>query len=43
MHRTTVYQLLKRMYTEGGMAFSDGRHGHPIKVRGEVRTFLIEG
>lgn len=37
-----MYQLLKRMYTEGGTAFSDGRHGYPIKLRGEVRTFLIE-
>src|SRR6266568_2619155 len=24
----------------GETALSDGRHGHPIKVRGEVRTFL---
>jgi len=34
MHRTTVYRLLKRVRTEGEMAFSDGRHGHPIKLRG---------
>ena len=42
MHRTTVYQLLKRVRTKGETAFSDGRHGHPIKLRGEVRTFLID-
>ena len=42
MHRATVYHLLKRVRTEGETAFSDGRHGHPIKLRGEVRTFLIE-
>src|SRR5712692_9569564 len=34
MHRTTVYRLLKRVRTEGETAFSDGRHGHPIKLRG---------
>src|SRR5215469_18397933 len=42
MHRATVYRLLKRVRAEGAMAYADGRHGHPIKLRGEVRTFLIE-
>jgi transposase len=42
IHRATVYHLLKRVHTEGETAFSDGRHGHPIKLRGEIRTFLIE-
>jgi len=42
MHRATVYRLLKRVRSEGESAFTDGRHGHPIKLRGEVRTFLIE-
>jgi transposase len=42
MHRTTVYRLLQRIQTQGETACSDGRHGHPIKVRGEVRTFLID-
>src|SRR5437588_6716078 len=42
MHRTTVYRLLRRTQTEGQAAFSDGRHGHPVKLRGEVRTFLID-
>ncbi len=43
MHRAAVYRLLKRVRAEGEMAYTDGRHGHPIKLRGEVRTFLIEG
>ncbi len=42
MHRATVYRLLRRTQTDGEGAFSDRRHGHPIKLRGEVRTFLIE-
>jgi transposase len=42
MHPATVYRLLKRVRAEGETAYTDQRHGHPIKVRGEVRTFLIE-
>src|SRR5260370_1562755 len=42
IHRATVYHLLKRVRTEGETAFSDGRHGHPIKLRVEFRTFVIE-
>jgi len=42
MHRTTVYRLLKRVQCEGENAFTDGRHGHPVKLRGEVLTCLIE-
>ncbi len=42
MHRTTVYRLLKRVQREGDNGFADGRHGHPVKLRGEVLTFLIE-
>ena len=42
MHRATVYRLLKRVQAQGEAGYSDGRHGHPIKLRGEVRTFLIE-
>lgn len=42
MHRTTVYRLLKRAQSEGEQVLSDGRHGHPVKLRGEVLTFLIE-
>jgi transposase len=42
MHRATVYRLLKRVRAEGETAYTERRHGHPIKLRGEVRTFLIE-
>jgi transposase len=43
MHRATVYRLLKRVQAEGEAAYTDERHGHPIKVRGEVRAFLSRG
>jgi transposase len=42
MHRATVYRLLKGVRAEGETAYTDGRHGHSSKVRGEVRAFLIE-
>lgn len=42
MHRATVYRLLNRVRTQGEAGYNDGRHGHPIKLRGEVRTFLVE-
>jgi len=42
MHRATVYRLLKRVQSEGEKAFVDGRHGHPVKLRGEVLAFLSE-
>lgn len=42
MHRTTVYRLLKRTRREGEQAFIDGRHGHPVKLRGEILTFLTD-
>src|SRR5271169_930265 len=42
MHRATVYRLKKRVQTQGEAGYSDGRCGHPIKIRGEVRAFLIE-
>ena len=42
MHRTTVYRLLRRVQREGESGFADGRHGHPVKLRGEVLTCLME-
>jgi transposase len=42
MHRTTVYRLLKRMQREGEGAWIDGRHGHPVKLRGEVLVLVRE-
>ncbi len=42
MHRTTVYRPLKRVGQEGEQAFSERRHGHPVKLRGEVLTWLLD-
>ncbi|HYU75506.1 MAG TPA: helix-turn-helix domain-containing protein, partial [Ktedonobacteraceae bacterium] len=42
MHRTTVYRLLKRVQSEGERALTDRRHGHPVKLRGEVLAFVVE-
>src|SRR5690348_3464578 len=38
--RSTAYQLLKRVRTEGEAALIDGRHGHPIKLRAPLRYWL---
>ena len=40
MHRATVYRLLKRVQNEGEDALTDGRHGHPVKLRGEALVLL---
>lgn len=42
MHRTTVYRLLKRVEREGEHVLAERRHGHPVKLRGEVLTFLLD-
>src|SRR5579859_7676431 len=42
MHRTPVYRLLKRVECEGERAFVERRHGHPVKLRGEVLIFVLE-
>jgi transposase len=42
MHRTTVYRLLKRVQREGESSVTDGRHGHAVKLRGEVLIFLMD-
>lgn len=42
MSRSTVFRLRQRVHLMGGEAAQDGRHGHPSKLRGEVRTFLEE-
>src|SRR5215467_15940562 len=42
MHRTTIYRLLKRVQSEGEKALIDGRHGHPVKLRGGVFAFVKE-
>ena len=40
--RSTAYHLLKRVRTEGEVALTDGRHGHPTKLRAPLRHWLEE-
>ena len=40
--QSTAYRWRQRMRDAGKRALWEGRHGHPIKLRGEVRTFLEE-
>jgi len=40
LHRATVYRLHQRFQTDPETALTDGRHGHPSKLRGEVRAWL---
>jgi transposase len=40
--QSTAYRLRQRMRQGGKQALQEGRHGHPAKVRGEVRAFLEE-
>jgi transposase len=40
--RSTAYQLLKRVRTEGEAALIDGRHGHATKLRVPLRHWLKE-
>ena len=38
--RAMAYRLLRAVRIKGTIAFQDGRHGHPSKLRGEARAFL---
>jgi transposase len=40
--QSTAYRLRQRMRRGGKPTLQEGRHGHPAKVRGEVRAFLEE-
>jgi transposase len=40
-HPATIYRLRKRLQADPFTALDDGRHGHPIKLRGEVRDWLV--
>jgi transposase len=40
LKRAMAYRLLRAVRTKGNIALQDGRHGHPSKFRGEIRTFL---
>lgn len=38
--RAMAYRLLRAVRAKGNIALQDGRHGHPIKLRGAARAFL---
>jgi transposase len=38
--QSTAYRLRQRKRQGGEQALREGRHGHPVKLRGEVRKFL---
>ncbi len=40
--QATAYRLRQRMRQGGKQALQEGRHGHPAKLRGEVREWLKE-
>ena len=40
-HPATIYRLRQRLRADPVTALDDGRHGHPIKLRGEVRNWLV--
>jgi transposase len=40
--QSTAYRLRQRMRQAGKQALLEGRHGHPAKLRGEVREWLEE-
>jgi transposase len=40
-HPATIYRLRQRLQADPATALDDGRHGHPIKLRGEVRDWLV--
>jgi transposase len=40
-HPATIYRLRKRLQADPVTALDDGRHGHPIKLRGEERDWLV--
>ena len=40
LKRAMAYRLLHAVRINGESALQDGRHGHPIKLRGEARAFL---
>ena len=38
--RSTVYRWLQRVKAAGEASLTDGRHGHPAKIRGPAHEFL---
>jgi transposase len=42
IHRATLYRLLKRVQNNEEGTVVDGRHAHPIKLRGEILALMCE-
>jgi transposase len=42
LHRATLYRLYQRFQANPKTALSDGRHGHPSKLRGDILAWLEE-
>jgi len=40
--QSNAYRLMNAVRLHGEAALSNGRHGHPIKLRGAARAFLEE-
>lgn len=40
--RSAAYLLWRRFHLEGDTALDDHRHGHPAKVRPEVRDWIVQ-
>jgi hypothetical protein len=40
-HPATIYRLRQRLQADPALALADGRHGHPVKLRGEVRDWMV--
>lgn len=40
VRRAMAYRLVRAVRTRGEESLQDGRHGHPSKLRGEVRTWV---
>ncbi len=38
--QSTAYRLRQRMRQGGEQALQEGRHGHPVKLRGAIRQWL---
>ena len=41
-HQVTIYRLRKRLQADPLSALEDGRHGHPVKLRGEVCQWTLD-
>jgi transposase len=42
LSQSTAYRLRQRLRQGGKQALQEGRHGHPAKLRGEVRAWVEE-